>query len=192
MYGTSEGVSESNGGVMQPGVHKVFIESVTLETINTSGYDGQAIDVVFENEAGVKSTRRVFPFKYQPSWTDRNNNPIDQATQLKQYLGKNLHMFKYALDGTDQTYFNTVATATDFPAYCACLQKMTKAQGGNQFQILIVAEKGKYPKYPWWQGGVAGSLTDTLVYNAEKHGYKQMEGAAMETAEGEDTNKLPF
>lgn len=193
MYGEIEGIVESQGGSIQPGVHNVHIKSVTLEEIATSGYTGQAFDVTFENNKGETSVRRVFPFKFQPSWTDRNGNNIDEQSQKKTYLGKNLHMFVNAFGGR-QAYEAALAGVIELHQYVNAMQKATKAQGGKEFKILVVAEKGKYPKYPWWHGGCAGSLTDELTFNSEKHGYKQKEESAMEqlNADGTEKEKLPF
>jgi hypothetical protein len=73
------------------------------------------------------------------------------------------------------------------------MQKATRAQGGLKFKILIVAEKGKYPKYPWWHGSCSAAMTESLTFNQEKHGYKQKEESAMEmNADGTEKDKLPF
>jgi hypothetical protein len=193
MYGSSEGVAESQGGSLQPGVHIVSFKEISVTDVSTANYTGQVIDVVYEDKGGTTSTRRIFPFAFQPSWTDRNGVNIPEDVQRKQYLGKNLHMFKYALDGSDQTYFATVAGSNDLPTYVSKLQKCLKANGGKEFKILVVAEKGKYPKYPWWQGGCTANATDDITFNPEKHGYKQKDENAMEAASGgETTDKLPF
>lgn len=192
MYGDTTGVEEGKSSeYFQPGLHQVFIESLTLNQSKTESYEDSVVDVVLTN-GKLKIETRIFPFKYNPDFTEFNSETlITEDKQSKDYRAKNMHLFNKAI-GVEE-YKSLIDGAQSFEEYIQRLSsKVTRANGGKDFRILII-EKNGFSKYPMWKGGCAETLdSNGLSYDPEKHGPIRKTESMVEQPAGGTEDNLPF
>jgi hypothetical protein len=191
MFGDHANVVEGSASLhLEPGVHKVHIENMSLEQLNTPKYQGSVAKITFRNETGKKLEHKIFPFKFNDRFTHRDGSPMNETEQLNEYKTKCLHLFSKACD--KQAYLDAASSSQNFEQGVANTSKLvSRLSGGKDFYILVVADKNGYSVYPEWTNNCAASDENTLVFNPEKHGRKpKPEG--METTSSQEGDDMPF
>jgi hypothetical protein len=195
VYGNTASAGEGSSlNLLEPGVHVVQIESITVLRVTTSKYDGEVADIKLVGKDGGELSTRVFPFKYEEGRKDYNGNTLDFKAQFEEYFGKINHMF-FKAAGSQEKYTSATMGATSF---ADLMQKaasvVTKANGGFPFWQMIIADSNNYSKVAMWRGGSCEAYTDnapcTLKFNIEKYGKKAP--VSTEQTDNPDLNKLPF
>lgn len=194
MYGNLESVKEGSvSNVLKPGVHVVSIDSLVYSTIATPNYSGEVADMVIKSAEGKELKERIFPFKFNTNFKNKDGQPIDMKTQQDDYLAKHMHLFNKAVG--EERYKQAVSGATSFGDYINRISAVVcKNKGGQDFKILVV-DKGGYSKYPFWSGGSAETIdSNKLVFDMAKHGPKPKPEDLLPSLGGAGTTEddLPF
>ena len=194
IYGNvAEAGQGGSSNILEPGIHKVYVESVEVIDIATAKYNGKAADIKLVGVNGGTLSGRVFPYTFQADRADFNGNLLDADAQAKEYLSKLNHMF-FKAAGTEEAYKNATTGATSFEDMMMRANSVcAKDKGGVPYWQMVVADKNNYSKLPMWKGGCAeainGDFPCTLAFNEAKYGKKQPAGAE---APGSSVNALPF
>jgi hypothetical protein len=118
-----DGVKESNGGQwISPGIQEVTITEVKLSAISTAAYNGEVMDVTFEDREGRKHNKRIFPYKFNQGAKDFKGNPLSDKDQQTEYLARITHLFSPMYPNLD-AFKLSMKGANSFPAMVNCLAK---------------------------------------------------------------------
>ncbi len=186
------------GNYIQHGVSKIKVTNVELKELSGNNYTGDAWDISFEDEAGATSSVRVFPFKYNPTFTskDKSGNQVVQTEvdQWKAYQAKIKHLFTKALG--EENFEKAVKTAKDLRTLFRNLQQGC-VKVGKHFAAMFISDKQGYAKFPMWENGCAAhlenieKLKDVYAKNSVKYGPKTAPKTGIETPVGtSDLNDL--
>lgn len=197
IYGNVAAAGEgSSMSIIEPGVHKVYVESVTVQTITTPKYNGEAADIKIAGVDGGTLTHRLFPFNFQADRTDYNGKLMTQEEQIAEYFSKLNHIFFKAAGSADR-YTNATNGATSFTDLMNRINSVvSKNNGGVAYWQMVIADSNNYSKLPMWKGGcceaINGDFPSTLKFDALKYGKKQPQGAEAATSGAPAVNQLPF
>ena len=65
VYGNTAASGEGgSANILNPGLHKVYIESIEKVSISTSKYNGDAADIKIVGVNGGTLSHRIFPFAF--------------------------------------------------------------------------------------------------------------------------------
>ena len=196
MYGKTVELTENSGtNYLQPGIHKVFIKSLTVEQL-TGNYNGAMAKVVVEDENGLEASESIFPYQFSDKfmvWGTQKVTPAEQ--QEDDYLKKIKEIFSRAMP-LDKDYDALTGVATSFETLIQALQPAVRANGGLYIWQLVKADKNNYAKIAMHKGGSTQTFAEgeecRLKFDAEKFGKKEKTAEAVEVASSDETDDLPF
>jgi hypothetical protein len=162
---------KSNGGsYLKHGIHKVKVTEIKLLNL-TGNYTGEAADVTFANASGASTTYRMFPFKYNPTWSKfvkKEKVVQTEAEQFRDYQAKIKHIFNKAFNEAD--FKKALTGVKSFADIINGLASVVP--NAQEFYLMLIDEKG-YAKVPKnWIGGFASLDEQELVekWDAGKYG----------------------
>lgn len=194
MYNTKvELAEEINGGTgnhLEPGIHKVFIESLKIEQMQTANYNGNVAKLVLSNDEGKTIEQSIFPFSFSPNFKKWGTEEVvPEAEQLKNYLLELKEIFSRAANGGEAAYdaATTAQGVTSFETFIAAISPLvTKATGGKYIWQLIKANKKNFSTIALHKGGSTRTFVEgqecPIRFDEAKYGKKQLDTTATEAA----------
>lgn len=203
MYNTQVELNESGGTNYIPlGVHKVFIDSLKIEQLNTPGYNGNIARLVIKDDDGRTLETTIYPFKFNPELKRYEDNKLTdqiltQEEQLKDYLQKKKEIFARASQGGEEAYNRAIATVTTFEEFIGAISPLVcKSTGGNYIWQLIKANKKNYSTIALHKGGSTRAYVEgepcPITFDEAKYGKKVIAQSAVEAAPNGQKDDLPF
>ena len=190
-YGKTVTEAVSQGSYLQCGIN----ENVTINKVVAEKWGDKTVGDVFLGNGGNEFKWRIFPFNYNPSF---NNTEEEQE---EKYLQNIKHVFSKAVG--EANYDKFIAQAKDFDSFIDLLSKMTVEKAGDKskpVRLTLIAKKNKdkyYSSMPTWAGGFCEEMSVTpskLKFDEAKYGMPKKDATKIEEASPFDAQPgdLPF
>lgn len=191
-YGKKVEEAVSQGSYLQCGIN----ENVTINRVVAEKWGDNTVGDVFLGNGGNEFKWRIFPFNYNPSFSNT------EEEQEKKYLQNIKHVFSKAVG--EANYDNHIAKAKDFDSFISLLSGMSveKAKDKSKpFRLILIAKKNKdkyYSTMPTWGGGYCEEMSVSptkLKFDEAKYGMPKKDATKVEDTSSPFDNQpgdLPF